>query len=189
LETENQVLSCQTGTTLLCTSGQRERKAAGHPALEDKLVQLACAKVLNAIYEEDLLDFSHGYRPNRSAKETVADLIFNLQYGCYRYSVEADIKNFFDTIDHDWLEMLAQRIDDRAFLHLIRKWLKAEILDTDGKILDPETGMPQGGVISAILANVYLHYALDLWFEKVVKKQVHGEAMMCRYADGTPVQA
>src|SRR2546430_644859 len=77
-----------------------------------------------------------------------------------------DIKNFFDNIDQDWLlKMLAQRIDDQAFLHLIRKWLKAGILDTDGKILDPETGTPQGGVISPILANVYLHYALDLWFD------------------------
>lgn len=79
--------------------------------------------------------------------------------------------------------MLAQRIDDQAFLKLIRKWLKAGILDTDGKILNPETGTPQGGVISPILANVYLHHALDLWFEQVVKKHVRGEAMMCRYAD------
>ncbi len=161
-----------------------KERPLGIPAVEDKLVQLACAKVLNAIYEEGFLDFSHGYRPNRSAKETVADLVFNLQYGCYGYIVEADIKNFFDNIDQDWLlKMLAQRIDDQAFLHLIRKWLKAGILDTDGKILDPETGTPQGGVISPILANVYLHYALDLWFEKVAKKQVRGEAMMCRYAD------
>jgi RNA-directed DNA polymerase len=146
-----------------------------------KLVQLACAKLLNVIYEQDFLDFSHGYRPSRSAKETVADLIFNLQYGCYGYIVEADIKSYFDTIDHDGLlGMLAQRIDDQAFLNLIRKWLKAGILDTDGKILDPETGTPQGGVISPILANVYLHHALDLWFEQVVKKHVRGEAMICR---------
>ncbi len=156
----------------------------GIPALEDKLVQLACAKLLNAIYEQDFLDFSNGYRPNRSAKETVADLTFNLQYGCYGYIVEADIKSFFDNLDQDrLLEMLAQRIDDRAFLHLIRQWLKAGILDTDGTILDSERGTPQGGVISPILANVYLHYALDLWFENVVKKHVRGEAMMCRYAD------
>ena len=161
-----------------------KERPLGIPALEDKLVQLACAKLLNAIFEEDFLDFSKGYRPDRSAKETVSDLTFNLQYGCYGYIVEADIKGFFDTIDHDWLlDMLAQRIDDQAFLHLIRKWLKAGILDTDGKILDPETGTPQGGVISPILANVYLHYALDLWFEKGVKKHARGEAMMCRYAD------
>lgn len=161
-----------------------KERPLGIPALEDKLVQLGCAKLLNAIYEQDFLDFSNGYRPNRSANETVSDLIFNLQYGSYGYIVEADIKSFFDKIDHNWLlEMLGQRIDDQAFLHLIRKWLKAGILDTDGTVLEPETGTPQGGVISPILANVYLHYALDLWYEKVVKKQVRGEAMMCRYAD------
>jgi len=161
-----------------------KERPLGIPALEDKLVQLACAKLLTAIYEQDFLDFSNGYRPNRSAKETVADLTFNLQYGCYGYMVEADIKSFFENLDHDQLlKMLAQRIDDQAFLSLIRKWLKAGILDTDGAILDPETGTPQGGVISPILANAYLHYALDLWFENVVKKHVGGEAMICRYAD------
>jgi group II intron reverse transcriptase/maturase len=98
--------------------------------------------------------------------------------------VEADIQGFFDHIDHDWLlKMLEQRIDDRAFLNLIRKWLKAGILDTDGTILHPEMGTPQGGIISPVLANVYLHYALDLWFEKAVRKSRRGEAMMCRYAD------
>jgi retron-type reverse transcriptase len=131
--------------------------------LEDKLVQLGCAKLLNAIYEQDFLDFSNGYRLNRSANETVSDLIFNLQYGSYGYIVEADIKSFFDKIDHNWLlEMLGQRIDDQAFLHLIRKWLKAGILDTDGTVLEPETGTPQGGVISPILANVYLHSLISL---------------------------
>ena len=135
-----------------------KERPLGIPAREDKLVPLACAKGLNAIDEQDFLDCSYGYRPNRSAKETVADLIFNLQYGCYGYIVEADIKSFFDKIDHDGLlEMLAQRLDDQAFLHLMRKWLKVGILDTDGNILEPQTGTPQGGVISPILANVYLH--------------------------------
>ncbi len=161
-----------------------KERPLGVPALEDKLVQRACAKLLNAIFDEDFLEFSYGYRPGRGAKEAVCDLTFTLQYGSYGYIVEADIQGFFDHLDHDWLlKMLEQRIDDRAFLNLIRKWLKAGILDTDGKILHPETGTPQGGIISPILANVYLHYALDLWFEKVVKKQLRGEAMMCRYAD------
>jgi group II intron reverse transcriptase/maturase len=114
----------------------------------------------------------------------VRDLTFDLQYGGYGYVVEADIRGFFDHMDHDWLlEMLSLRIDDRAFLHLIRKWLKAGILETDGKLMHPETGTPQGGVVSPVLANVYLHYALDLWFEEVVKSHSRGEAMMCRYAD------
>ena len=102
--------------------GNGKERPLGIPALEDKLVQLACAKVLTAIYEEDFLDSSHGYRPGRSAKETVSDLTFNLQYGCYGYIVEADIKGFFDTMEHDrLLEMLASRIDDKAFLKLIRE--------------------------------------------------------------------
>jgi group II intron reverse transcriptase/maturase len=98
--------------------------------------------------------------------------------------VEADIKGFFDNIDHAWMiRMLEERIDDRRFLRLIKKWLKAGILEEDGKVLHPVTGTPQGGIVSPVLANVYLHYALDLWFEKVVKKECGGAAYLCRYAD------
>jgi RNA-directed DNA polymerase len=98
--------------------------------------------------------------------------------------VEADIQGFFDHMDHDWLlKMLQLRIDDRAFLGLIRKWLKAGILETDGRVIHPDTGVPQGGVVSPVLANVSLHYALDLWFEKVVKPRCQGEALLRRYAD------
>lgn len=98
--------------------------------------------------------------------------------------MEADIRGFFDHLDHDWLlRMLAERIDDRAFLGLIRKWLKAGVVDTDGTVIDPDTGTPQGGTISPVLANVYLHYDMDLWFERVVKTHGRGEAQMCRYAD------
>lgn len=161
-----------------------KERPLGIPALEDKLVQLACAKLLTAIYEQDFMDSSYGYRPNRSAKAAVADLSFNLQYGKYGYVVEADIQGFFDHMDHDrLLEMLALRIDDRAFLNLIRKWLKAGILETDGQILHPGAGTPQGGIVSPVLANVYLHHALDLWFEATVKVHCRGEAILCRYAD------
>jgi len=161
-----------------------KQRPLGIPALEDKLVQLASAKLLTAIYEQDFLDSSYGYRPNRSAKEAVADLTFNLQYGKYGYIVEADIKGFFDHMDHDrLLEMLSQRIDDKAFLNLIRKWLKAGILDTDGQIIHPGAGTPQGGIVSPVLANVYLHYTLNLWFERVVKAHCRGEALICVYAD------
>lgn len=156
----------------------------GIPALEDKLVQLACAKLLTAIYEQDFLDCSYGYRPGRGALDAVRDLTFDLQYGCYGYLVEADIHGFFDHLDHTWLEtMLRERIDDRAFLRLIRKWLKAGILEPDGHVVHPEAGSPQGGCLSPVLANVYLHYALDLWFVKVVKAHCRGEALLCRYAD------
>lgn len=161
-----------------------KQRPLGIPALEDKLVQLGCAKILTAIYEQDFVESSHGYRPGRGARAAVGELAFNLQYGSCQYIVEADIKGFFDNMEHDWLlEMLALRIDDRAFLKLIEKWLKAGILDTDGQVIHPETGTPQGGIISPVLANVYLHYALDLWFEKVVKKHSEGNAFICRYAD------
>jgi group II intron reverse transcriptase/maturase len=161
-----------------------KERPLGIPALEDRLVQSACAKLLTAIFEADFLDNSYGYRPNRSAKDAVNDLRFNLQFGKYGYIVEADIKGFFDHMNHEWLlRMLKERIDDAKFLNLIRKWLKAGILDTDGMVIHPETGTPQGGIVSPVLANVYLHYALDVWFEKVVKKHCEGEALILRYAD------
>ena len=161
-----------------------KERPLGIPVLEDKLVQLACAKLLTAIYAQEFLDCRYGYRPGRGALDAVRDLTFDLQYGTYGYVVEVDIKGFFDHLDHAWLlDMLRVRIDDRAFLKLIRKWLKAGILETDGQVLHPETGTPQGGTVSPILANVYLHYALDLWFDKVVKTHCRGEALLCRYAD------
>ena len=162
-----------------------KERPLGLPALEDKLVQLACAKLLTAIYEQDFLACSYGYRPGRGALDAVRELTFDLQYGVYGYVVEADIRGFFDHLSHDWLlTMLAHRIDDRAFLHLIRKWLKAGVLEPDGAVVHPATGTPQGGgIVSPVLANVYLHYALDLWFEKVIHPGCRGEARMCRYAD------
>ena len=161
-----------------------KERPLGIPAVEDKLVQAACAKLMSAIYEQDFLDSSYSYRPNRGAGDAVKDLTFDLQYGCYGYVAEADVKGFFDHLDHDRvLAMLSVRIDDRAFLGLIRKWLKAGILEPEGHILHPEAGTPQGGIVSPVLANVYLHYVLDLWFEKVVKPRCQGEAVLCRYAD------
>ncbi len=161
-----------------------KERPLGMPALEDKRGQLAGAQVLHAIYAQDFLECSTGYRPNRSAQERVADLTCNLQYGWYGSMVEADSKSFCDNIDPDGLrEMLAQRSDDKACLNVIRTWRKAGIRDTDGTILDPETGTPQGGVVSPILANVSVPYARDLWFENVVKQHVRGEAMLGRDAD------
>ena len=164
--------------------GNGKVRPLGIPTLEDKLVQLGCARILASIYEQEFLPNSFGYRPGKSAKDAATNLSFNLQYGSYGYAVEADIRGYFDRIDHDWLlEMLKLRIDDDAFLGLIRQWLKAGILDIDGEIIHPETGSPQGGIVSPILANVYLHYALDVWFERVVRKHAAGKAMLVRYAD------
>lgn len=156
----------------------------GIPTTEDKLLQAAAKDILEAIYEADFLPSSYGYRPGRGALDAVRELTRQLQFGGYRYVVEADIRGFFDNLDHDWLvKMLSLRIDDRAFMRLIQKWLKAGVLDTSGQVLNPATGTPQGGIVSPILANVYLHYALDLWFEKVVKPRCRGAASLIRYAD------
>jgi RNA-directed DNA polymerase len=156
----------------------------GIPATEDKLLQVAVKRILEAIYEQDFLRCSYGYRPNVGALHAVDKLTVKLQFGQYNFIVEADIKGYFDNIDHERLvEMLEERIDDRALIRLIKKWLKAGILDTDGKVIHPVTGTPQGGIVSPILANVYLHYVLDLWFHQVVKKHCRGEACLIRYAD------
>jgi RNA-directed DNA polymerase len=164
--------------------GDGTRRPLGLPVLEDKLLQIAVSRILGTIYEEDFLPTSYGYRPNRSAKEAVRHLRRELQGGRYGYVVEADITGFFNNIDHQWMmRMLALRIDDAPFLRLIKKWLKAGILEEDGQVLHPVTGTPQGGIVSPILANVYLHYVLDLWWEKVVRKDSKGAISLWRYAD------
>ncbi len=156
----------------------------GIPVLEDKLLQVAVTQILLAIYEMDFLPCSHGYRPGISAHDAIKALTDELQFGGHHFVVEADIKGFFDNIRWDWLErMLEQRISDGAFLNLIRKWLRAGILEEDGKVIHPQTGTPQGGVVSPVLANIYLHYVLDLWFERVVKPQQQGRCRIVRYAD------
>jgi len=156
----------------------------GIPATQDKLLQVAVKRLLEAIYEQDFSRSSFGYRPNLGALDAVDELTIKLQFGRFNFVVEADIKGFFDNLNHnELLKMLAERVDDKALLWLIGKWLKAGVLDTDGKTLHPETGSPQGGVISPILANVYLHYALDMWFQKVVIPHCHGQAYLLRFAD------
>lgn len=164
--------------------GERKWRPLGIPAVEDKLVQLGVARILEAIYEPEFLRYSYGYRRGIGARDAVDTLTVKLQFGRYNYVVEADIKGFFDHIEHHWMmRMLGERIEDGALLRLIQKWLKAGVLDTDGKVIHPVTGTPQGGIVSPILANVYLHYALDLWFKKVAQKRCRGEACLIRYAD------
>ena len=161
-----------------------KRRPLGIPAIADKLLQIAVGKILGAIYEQDFLSCSFGYRPGTGAHKAIKELSAILRSGSYINVVEADIKGFFDNIDHDkLLNMLMRRIDDKPLLKLIRRWLKAGILDTDGQVLHPATGTPQGGIVSPILANVYLHYALDVWFDEVVRPHCKGRAYLCRYAD------
>lgn len=156
----------------------------GIPCLEDKIVQRATAGILNSIYEADFLPMSYGYRPDIGAQDAHRDLGAELAHGIYGYVVEADIKGFYDNLDHNWLiQMLEQRIADRKMIRLIRKWLKAGILEPDGQRVHPVTGTPQGGIVSPILANVYLHYALDLWFVRVFKRKSSGRCFLIRYAD------
>lgn len=156
----------------------------GIPAISDKLLQTGVKVILESIYEQDFLPCSYGYRPRIGATNALEDLHRELRDGQYHYIVEADIKGYFDNMDHEiLLDMLNQRIDDKSFIRFIRKWLKAGILDTDDKVICPVTGTPQGGIVSPVLANIYLHYALDTWFEQVVKPQSGGKAYLCRYAD------
>lgn len=164
--------------------GNGKYRPLGIPALEDKLLQKAVAHILQAIYEEDFLKCSYGYRPLIGAHDAINDLTDELFWGRHNFITEADIKGFFDHIRWDWLErMLKERIQDGALLGLIRKWLRAGIMEEDGKVIHPEMGTPQGGIVSPVLANVYLHYVLDLWFERVVRKGNRGQSKLFRYAD------
>lgn len=156
----------------------------GLPTIEDKLVQQSVSEILQSIWEQDFVCSSYGYRPHKSAHQAVHSLQLNLQFKGYGYIVEADIKGFFDNMDHAWLmRMLEQRIDDKRLLNLINQWLKARIKDEDGRYHKPKCGTPQGGVISPVLANIYLHYVLDIWFEKKIKPKLDGRGMLIRYAD------
>ena len=164
--------------------GPGKLRPLGIPALEDKLLQVAVTQILLAIYEVDFLSCSYGYRPGISAHDAIKVLTDELQWEGHNFVVEADILGFFDHLEHEpLLAMLAERIQDGALLNLIRKWLRAGILETDGRVIHPETGTPQGGVISPVLANVYLHYALDLWWAKAVQPKLRGRSRMIRYAD------
>lgn len=164
--------------------GNGKKRPLGIPALKDKIVQRAVTDILEAIFEQDFIEDSYGYRPNKSAKKAVINLSEELNFGQYNYIVEADIKGFFDNIDHDWLiKMLEQRIDDKQLIRLIKKWLKAGILEEDNEIVYPKAGTPQGGIISPVLANIYLHFVLDNWFKKVIKEITEGDTYFLRYAD------
>lgn len=163
--------------------GRSERRSLGIPAVEDKLVQLVMKEILEAIYEQDFLDCSYGFRPNRSCHQAIDCLDKVIMWQPINHVVDADIKGFFDNVSHYWLlRCLEERIADPKFLLLIRKFLKAGIMDGE-QLLASKAGTPQGGVISPILANIYLHYVLDLWFEREFKRKIRGRAEMVRYCD------
>ena len=164
--------------------GKNAQRPLGIPSVEDKLLQMAVKRILEAIYEPRFRACSFAYRPRIGAKDAVKDLTTVLQFGRFNYIVEADICSYFEHIDHEkLLLMLSERIADHSFLRLIRKWLRAGVLEMDGTVTHPVTGTPQGGVVSPVLANIYLHQVLDVWFEDVVKAHCEGMAHLCRYAD------
>src|SRR5271166_757957 len=152
-------------------------------ALEDKIVQGATVIVLNAIYEGDFVGFSYGFRPGRGPHDALDALSTAIKIRKVNWILDADIRNFFGAVSQDWLvRFLEHRIGDKRIVRLIRRWLKAGVLE-DGVVHPSEQGTPQGGSISVLLSNVYLHYVLDLWFERVVKVRLRGEARLVRYID------
>jgi group II intron reverse transcriptase/maturase len=160
-----------------------ETRPIGIPTFEDKVLQRAVAMVLEAVYEQDFLDCSYGFRPGRSAHQALDALWHRLMEVKGGWVLEIDIRKFFDALDHRHLHaILRQRVRDGVLLRLIGKWLKAGVLE-DGCVTHPESGSPQGGVISPILANAYLHEVLDTWFEQTVKPRLKGRSSLIRYAD------
>lgn len=160
-----------------------ETRPIGIPTFEDKILQRAVVMVLEAVYEQDFKDCSYGFRPGRSAHQALASLWQQTMKTGGGWMLEVDIRKFFDTLDHAQLrELLRRRVRDGVLLRLIGKWLKAGVLE-DGTLTVPSLGTPQGGVISPLLANVYLHEVLDLWFEQEVQPRLKGRAFLIRYAD------
>src|SRR5580698_9937421 len=163
--------------------GKTEKRPLGVPTVSDRALQRSTAEVLSAIYEQDFLPCSFGGRPKLSAHHALATLNEVIAGGMISWVLEADLKNFFGSLSHDWvLRFVQHRVGDQRLISLIRRWLKAGVLE-DGEIHPSEEGTPQGGSISVLLSNVYLHYVLDLWFERVVKPRLRGEACMVRYID------
>jgi group II intron reverse transcriptase/maturase len=159
------------------------QRPLGIASLEDKVVQAAVVEVMNAIYEQDFLGFSYGFRPRRGAHMALDALAAAIRRKKVNWVLDADIRGFFDTIDHGWLvKMLEHRIGDRRVLRLIQKWLAAGVME-DGTWAECPEGTPQGATISPLLANLYLHYVLDVWAHQWRRRHARGEVILVRYAD------
>lgn len=163
--------------------GKQEMRPLGVPTVADRALQRSASQVLSAIYEQDFLPCSFGGRPGRGAHQAIATLHEKISGGKIEWGLEADLKNFFGSLSHEWmLRFVEHRVGDQRLISLIRRWLKAGVLE-DGEVHPSEEGTPQGGSASVLLSNVYLHYVLDLWFERVVKPRLRGEACIVRYID------
>jgi len=160
-----------------------KQRPLGIPAYEDKLVQGVMAKLLDEVYEVRFLDCSYGFQKGKNCHDVVRYINQTVMTKKVNYVLEADIKGFFDNVNHEWLmRFLNFDIADRRFLRYVRRFLIAGVME-DGAYLESDRGTPQGGLISPVLANVYLHYVLDTWFEYEIKPRLHGEAYYVRYAD------
>ena len=163
--------------------GNGKKRPLGIASYEDKIVQMAVKKILGAIYEPRFLNCMYGFRPNRGCHEAIKEVYQRISYGKISYIVDADIKGFFDHIDHDWMmKFLEWNIQDKNLLWLIRKYLKAGIME-QGKFEPTEEGSAQGSVMSPMLADIYMHHVLTLWFKLVVKKEMQGECFLVNFAD------
>lgn len=163
--------------------GNGKQRPLGIPSYEDKLVQGAMRRVLDEVYESRFMKFSYGFRKGMNAHGAVARINLLMMRKKLNYVVDADIKGFFDNVDHKWLiKFLENDIEDKRFIRYINRFLIAGVME-DGRVIESDKGTPQGGLISPVLANVYLHYVLDLWFEKQIKKNYKGQAQIVRYAD------
>jgi len=163
--------------------GNGKKRPLGIPSIEDKVVQMGIKKILEAIYEADFLSFSYGFRPGKSCHQALDRLDKKVMRNPVRYVIDADIRGFFDNIDHKWMRRcLEERISDKNFLRLMVRVLKGGVME-EGVYTESEKGTPQGAVLSPILANIYLHYILDVWFVRVIMKECEGYIGMVRYAD------
>ena len=163
--------------------GKTEKRPLGVPTIADRALQRSAAEVMSAIYEQDFLPCSFGGRPKLSAHHALATLNEIIAGGKISWVLEADVKNFFGSLSHEWLlRFVEHRVGDPRLINLIRRWLKAGVME-DGAIHPSDEGTPQGGSISVLLSNLYLHYVLDLWFERVVRGRLRGEARLVRYID------
>jgi RNA-directed DNA polymerase len=163
--------------------GSDKQRPLGIPTLEDKLVQAGLVRILEQVYEQDFIDDSYGFRPQRSAHDALKALSDAVRNKPVNHIVEADIKGFFDNVNQEWLmKFLAHRVEDKRIGRMVKRFLKAGVAE-DGNITVKDEGTPQGGVISPLLANIYLHYALDLWFERRYRKSCTGYARLIRFAD------
>jgi RNA-directed DNA polymerase len=160
-----------------------ELRPLGVPVLEDKIVQRATVEVLNALYEEDFVGFSYAFRPNRSPHQALDALTLGIMRSKVNWVLDCDIRGFFDNLEHSWLvKFIEHRVADRRVVRLIQKWLRAGVLE-DGKRMQSEMGTVQGGSISPLLANIYLHYVFDLWIQRWRRIKARGDVVVVRFAD------